>query len=125
MSIRTQTVVDYVRRHASTGPGQWTDAVLRGWLCKRDAEDKLALVMRGEDITAMAAAEERGDGTVHLELLIAEQPWLWCALLRRLMKRWPDWRERRFTAVRHGRLRPFPLVRLIERLELKEVAHGC
>lgn len=124
--MTVQTVIDYIRRHAPEGPGKWPDDTLRGWICTRDAQGKLAIVARNAQVVALGIAEERGDGTLHLELLVADQPWLWCSLLRRLMKRWPDWRSRRYTAVRHGALRPFPLVRLVERLNVREeVAHGC
>jgi hypothetical protein len=74
-------------------------------------------VCRDAEVTAIAAATEQPDRSVHVDLLIAPQ-WMWRGMLRYLTTRWPDWRTRTFTAVRRGRQRHYPLQRLIQRLQI-------
>jgi hypothetical protein len=68
-------------------------------------------------VTSVAACTEQPDGTVHVDLIIGPRS-MWSGMLRTLMQRWPDWQTRRFTAVRNGCHREFPVARLIRKLEI-------
>ena len=115
--IPMRNVTAFIRKHAAKGPGSWDEPVLRRWLTRRNELGELRLVCNGEEVTAIAAATEQPDRSVHVDLLVAPQ-WMWRGMLRYLMTRWPDWQARRFTAVRRGKQRTYPLQRLIQRLQI-------
>ena len=115
--VPMRNVTEFIRKHASKGPGSWDDSVLRRWLTRRNQLGELRLLCDGEQVMAIAAATEQPDRSIHIDLVIGPE-WTWHGMLRYLTTRWPDWRQRRFTAVRRGRHRPFPLQRLIQRLQI-------
>lgn len=118
-AIKTAAVVDWIQRKAPGGPGAWGAERLGRWLTSRQGAGNLWIVVVGSEPQAIGVATEREDGAIHVELMIAEHRDLWSSLLNALMRRWPDWRDRRFTAVRRGQERPFPMEKLIDRMEVR------
>jgi len=121
-TVSTSAVVRFIQEHAAKGPGSWPEPILRRWLTTRAERGELRVVLKDktaevEQVASLAACTEQPDGTVHVDLIIGPR-WMWSGMLRTLMQRWPDWQTRRFTAVRNGRNRVFPVARLIQKLEI-------
>lgn len=121
-TVSTSAVVRFIQEHASKGPGSWPEPILRRWLTTRADRGELRVVLKGHRgqcsaVASIAACTEQPDGTVHVDLIIGPQQ-TWSGMLRTLMQRWPDWQTRRFTAVRNGCHREFPVARLIRKLEI-------
>lgn len=118
-AIKTAAVVAWIKAKCPRGPGAWGEPVLHWWLSTRQDAGELWIVCVGGAPNAIGVAHEQPDGSVHVELMIAESRDLWESLLSALMRRWPDWRDRRFTAIRRGKRRTFNVQRLIDRMEVR------
>lgn len=116
-TVSTDDVIRFIQTHASKGPGSWPEPVLARWLTTRADRGELRVLVDGERVTSVAVCTEQPDGAVHVDLIIGHWEQM-RGMLRELVKRWPDWRARTFTAVRNGNHREFPMAQLIQRLEI-------
>jgi len=92
---------------------RWTRPQIARWLSERAHERAMCLVSQHGLPVALGVVREENDGGLHVECVVGDQALTWF-LVNYLNQRWPDWRRRRLTMVRRGKVKPVS-VRLIER----------